>query len=439
MAYGSHNKTDKPRMFGRYPNLLAIGGLSYYAMGHFGPVFHSETTDPNWSSLIAAGLLIGTAMTAASDVCRAIAGWLELKAHKTAEGHNGKARFAELCEIEHEITKDGLGPYWGSVDGRAITSDFASNALVIGPPGSKKSVGQIVPTIWNIHAPKVVLDFKGELACILAEPLRRRGERVVILNISELYSEVLGTTATYNPLNLVADNFVRLNGLRDVFSDIDEISQQQCPEPEQKGDNHFFEIGSNGLVAYADLTSVLIDGMGATFADVRDLLNDRERLLGHAQWGCGALEKPDGLGFAEMDFSDAPWIHNHSQSDVDDFVAEFRSESRNVVQLLSAKDSKTADSFITGAQQALRKYSRAMRAHTVMRSSSFRFTEMKGNLEQDITVFLIADAARINTQRDVLSMTQFGMFSEFMRHPNTHRKVYVISDETSNFKIHGLI
>ncbi|KGB27083.1 Type IV secretory pathway, VirD4 component [Hoeflea phototrophica DFL-43] len=279
-------------LFGRAPQLIILMGLCAYAISEFGPVFYGAAfaSDPNWPSFIAASLAVAAGMTLLGDTCRWIAGQYELSASRTPAGHKGKARFAEVFEIEHELTTDGWGPYWGSVDGRAITSEFASNALVIGPPNSFKTVGTIVPTILSIRGPKVVKDFKSELACVLAKPLQDRGEKVVILNIADINADLLGASATYNPLNLIADNFFRSGGLRDVSNDVSQFSHQICPEPVGGGgDNRFFDFGSRDLAAYTFLTSVLIDGHGATLGDVTSLLDDRQRLLLSCAVGLWAL------------------------------------------------------------------------------------------------------------------------------------------------------
>lgn len=109
-----------------------------------------------------------------------------------------------------------------------------------------------------------------------------------------------------------------------------------------------------------------------------------------------------------------------------------------VSDLLSQTESKSAESFLTGARQHLERFNRSTRAFNVTRSSSFRFSDLKDS-KQPITVFIIADPARMKAQEKVLSLIDSCMYSEFLRHPNAHARVYVISDETSNFKIEGLI
>lgn len=429
-------------VFGRAPQLIILMGLCAYAISEFGPVFHGIAfeSDPNWPSFFAAVIAFAAGMTLLGDICRFIAGQYELSASRTPAGHKGKARFAELFEIEHELTTNGWGPYWGSVDGYAITSEFASNALVIGPPGSNKSVGVIVPTILSIRGSKVVKDLKSELACVLAKPLQDRGEKVVILNIADINADLLGPSATYNPKSLIADNFFRSGGLRDVSNDVSHLSHQICPEPVGGGgDNSFFHYGSRDLAAYTFLSSVLIDGHGATIGDATSLLDDRQRLLNHALWGCGRLPNDASeTGFSQMDFEASPWFSLHSESDRNDFIGYFRGVSTQVADLLSQTDSKSADSFLTGARQHLERFNRSTRAFNVTRSSSFRFSDLKES-KQPITVFIIADPARMKAQEKVLSLIDFCMYSEFLRHPNAHAPVHVISDETSNFKIEGLI
>jgi type IV secretory pathway TraG/TraD family ATPase VirD4 len=429
-------------VFGRAPKLLILVGLSGYAISEFGPVFHGAAfeSDPNWPSFIAASIASAAGMALVSDTFKWLAGHLELQASRTPEGHKGKARFAELCEIEQELNQDGVGPYWGSIDGRAITSDFGSNALVIGPPGSNKSVGVIVPTIWSIQGSKVVMDFKSELACVMAKALRDRGENVVVLNIADINADILGLSATYNPPNLIADNFFRAGGLRDVSNDISEFSHQICPEPAGGGgENRFFDLGARDLAAYGLLVSILIDGHGATLGDVTSLLNNKARLLDHALWGCGRLpDEYSESGFLQMDFDQSPWFDLHSEADQSDFIGYFRDLSTQVSDLLSQTDTKSGDSFLTGARQNLERFNRSTRAFNVTRSSSFRFSDLKSE-SAPTTVFIIADPARMKAQEKVLSLIQFCMYSEFLRDPNTQNKVHVISDETSNFKIDGLV
>ena len=144
------------------------------------------------------------------------------------------------------------------------------------------------------------------------------------------------------------------------------------------------------------------------------------------------------ITYAEMPLDTSPWVSAHTDQDVRDYIAYARNLGEKVQQLLGSNDSKTADSFLTGAQQALERYNRTTRAFQKTSKTSFRFADMKRETGKRLSVFVIADAAKIKAQREVISLIQWAALQELKRHPNTDVPVTVVADEGTNFKIDGL-
>ena len=141
--------------------------------------------------------------------------------------------------------------------------------------------------------------------------------------------------------------------------------------------------------------------------------------------------------FAKMPIDESPWVDRHDAEDVENYIQYYRSLASGIADLLSTEESRTADSFITGAQQSLARFNIATRAHKKTKYSSFRFSEQKEG-DQPVSVFLVADPSRINAQKQVLGLIQWCMFQELKRSTNKHRPVYLLADEATNCKISDL-
>ena len=271
--------------------LLAAG--AWYALDYVGPLYRGGEMAPlaalAWFLLAAAGFAIAADLFA---LLGRFFDWLRACAPTGLKGTSGFVK--RLREIRHDLVRRGWGPYWGTFKGDEIIADYASNALTLGPAGTKKGVGVLMPTALAIHESKTFVDFKGSGACCLARLLRERGEIVRTLNIGDQWTDILGESDTYNPLVVIADNFWRSGGLCDVSDDIHEMCLQLYPEPESRtgtDDNGYFRDGSRDFVGFAIQTCILIKGDDATLGDVAQLLNDRQSLLQHALWACGRLKQ----------------------------------------------------------------------------------------------------------------------------------------------------
>lgn len=141
--------------------------------------------------------------------------------------------------------------------------------------------------------------------------------------------------------------------------------------------------------------------------------------------------------FARMPIQESPWVDRHDAEDVANYTAYFRNIATGVADLLEVSDSRTADSFLTGAQQALARFNITTRAHKTTRRSTFRFAEQKEG-KRPTTVFIMLDPNKVNAQAPVLGLIQFCMLHELKRHPNKHRPVYLLADEATNIPWSGL-
>lgn len=384
----------------------------------------------------------------ASDALLLLAGLLEWLAARSATGIKGSAGWARrLSEVKADLIARAWGPYWGVLRSglfkrrQPVFADYSSCAMTVGTSGSGKGVGVVQPMALAIRYSKTIIDFKGELSCVLASALRKRGERVRILNLGDLWTDRLGPSDQYNPLHLLADDFWREGGLQDVSDDIHEMCMQLLPEPTSRGGQDgdvYFRDGSRSFVSFAAQTCVLVDGEQASLGDVAQMLSDRASLLKHALWACGKLlQGEDENGekiFARMPLEDSPWTSEHDPEDVGNYIAYYRGLASGVADLLLTEESRTADSFVTGAQQALARFNISTRAHKKTKGATFRFAEQKDG-DGPTTVFIIADASRTEAQKPVLGLLQFCMMQELKRHPNKDRPVYLLADEATNFKL----
>lgn len=143
--------------------------------------------------------------------------------------------------------------------------------------------------------------------------------------------------------------------------------------------------------------------------------------------------------FARMPLEQQWWAISgiHHPEDAGNLIDNYVGEAARVVHLLSDADARTADPFLEGAQQAMRKYRAAGRGHKVMGGSNCRFAELKEG-DKPTTFFIIADANAMTAQGDLIALVQWCMTQEIKRHPNKHRPVFLLADEASNFKIDKL-
>lgn len=419
----------------RFVPALILGAASWYVLDASGPVLRGPHINP--FSAIAAFLLLLCAVTVLAETLGAVVRLVNWIRARRPTGLKGTAGFVKsLREIRHDLVANEWGPYWGTFKGKEIISGYASNALSLGPSGTGKGIGVVQPTILSIRDSKTVICFKGENTAVLARPLRERGERVRIVNIGDMWPDILGPSDAYNPMTILAQNYLRPGGLLDVSEDCFEVALQLYPDPPNgPGENKYFYDGSRAKINFALQTAILINGTQAGMSDVMLLLG-RAELLRHAQWAAGRLKYEDG-STAEMPLHDQPWAELHDPEDVENYIVYYKAMAVEVADILEAEDSKSAEAFLKGAQEALRPFNPTTRAHKKINRSTFSFSDQKEG-DAPTTVFLVVDASKINAQMPVLSLLLWCMCQEIKRHPNKTRPVYLIADEATNYKIDDL-
>ncbi|GMA65668.1 type IV secretory system conjugative DNA transfer family protein [Alicyclobacillus fastidiosus] len=180
---------------------------------HFVYVWHS-ITHPNEFSLMAFGITL------------MLAGWDSWKTWKATTDHrrkykqrhgyasHGTAHWQEKYETRQFYHQDNNGfllgdydkdkyaplpdaafrdPKHGNYSVHPFSSELNHQYLVIGPPGSKKTTGFIMPNIFHLAQQgisMVATDPKGELYTQTAEYLRERGYNIVVLDyINFMYGQ----------------------------------------------------------------------------------------------------------------------------------------------------------------------------------------------------------------------------------------------------------
>ncbi len=366
---------------------------------------------------------------------------VDLFGSRQSTGQKGTAAWAKAAEYKGALTQHKKGgPFWGrALDGSrpALFFDYASNAMTVAPAASGKGIYTVVPNIMSIRHSKVVADFKGELSCVCKNALEARGETVRILNPGNLWSEIIGQSDTYNPLDMIADDLTRPGGLRDVMDDQREMMEQILPEPDGKEtDNSYFREGSRRLIADAILFEVMVDLFDTTLSSVAVLIENRTRLEDTARWVAGidiqGKPHPDG----PLPIEQTEWAKAHDPKDMAEFSSLLRARAKNLIELMTGGDSRTFDSFITGAQQALAPFAFG-RLAPAMGRSTFRMQDLKEG-DKPTTLFIVADASRMEAYKAYIGLIQWSCMTAMKRHKNKDRPVYGILDEATNYRVHGL-
>ncbi|MEO0696957.1 MAG: type IV secretory system conjugative DNA transfer family protein [Pseudomonadota bacterium] len=419
------------------PGVFLSAGL-FWACGQFGPIVKGGAIDPYAALLVFSAGVIGLATLA--DGFQLLGDMVEGAAARKPKGLKGMAAWAKWREIKRELSMRYWAPFWGMTPGRkALLASYESNAMTIGPAGSSKSASSVIPTILSIRGSKFICDFKGELAACLKARLEKRGEIVRIINLGDVFTDLLGPSDAYNPLVVIADDCCRPGGLRDVVDDVRQLCLRLYPEPVRAGGDAdtYWRDGSRSFLRIAILLCVLVKGHKASLGDVLQLINDREQFERDCAWAAGKLVVEGSDAPIAMPIEDCPWIDQHESGDVVSFIAYVRGAAASALSLLAQSDSKAAESFLSGAQLAIDAYNLAGRVHARVNETSFRFADLKEG-DRPTTVFLIADPDRKDAQMGPLALLQWCAQTEVRRHPNKHRRVHFIIDEATNFRVFEL-
>lgn len=89
----------------------------------------------------------------------------------------GDARFATKADIKEMKLlnpKNSNGFILERIKGKRIESPVCRHSIVVAPTRSGKTAGFVIPNILNYQGSMIVIDPKGELYDMTAQPLRKR-------------------------------------------------------------------------------------------------------------------------------------------------------------------------------------------------------------------------------------------------------------------------
>lgn len=435
MVQSVHQKQEQGH--GAPLSAAVYGAAAWKIMDYLPPLADSYVIHA--STALASGVVLACAVTLATYTLDKAATTLDWYAAKLPKGNKGKAKWASWRALRKDVKQYGWAPYWGTYAhgiihrGKVIMADYESNAMTVAPAGSGKGVAVVQPSAMAIRHSKFFMDLKGNYDAILRQPLTARGEAFHTLNLGGLSH--IEDQSCYNPSDILHDDFMRDGGLADVFSDAEEFAAKLYPES-NNGMDSFWPIGSQDLIAVALVQSSLVHGKDSNFFLANQMLLDRKAFLHDMQWVSGQLQDADGHSLPSMPLEQSPLLARHSKEDRKHFIQFYRAKAASVADLLASKDNKTAESFITGARQAMRAFRVDSPAHKVLSKSSFRFHEMKES-DAPVNVAIAVDSTRLASQQPIASLLQCCALIE-LRRSKGKNPVYVFADECTTFKIHDL-
>ncbi|NQW09352.1 MAG: type IV secretory system conjugative DNA transfer family protein [Alphaproteobacteria bacterium] len=415
---------------------LVVGGLSIAAWREIGGPLVSAGGINILPALAVLGMgLSGLALV--TDTLTLIADLCGYAKARIPTGRKGKAAFAtSLKEIRRDLVKHGWGPLFGTFKGMPVFPDIEASAYVIGPSGSGKTTRFTIPSIMALKGhPKVFYCYKSDITPQVAKVLRKRGERLRIINLGGLYEKEIGQeTDTYNPLVLVSETFFLKGGLEEITDLVEELSCNLDPDdtgPSDVSNGNFWKENNRRLIGFVILMVVLVEGENGTLGQCLQMLNDKQNLLKHAQWAAGRLEaEQDGVvSVAAMPIDQSPWAHLHDPEDVANFANFLCALASGIADIMEQPDGKLADSMLSGARvSALGKFDITTRANKLTSTCSFRFSELKDK-GAVTTVSVMLDPNKMAAHSKILGVLNYCMRVELRRHENKAKKVFLLADE----------
>ena len=326
-----------------------------------------------------------------------------------ATTQRGSASWATSKDLKRAGLYDTSGVFLGcDTDGRPIFFEGQTHGLTLAPAGSGKTIGFSACALSHLFLPMIVTDFKGTLA-VMTKWVRENifHQKVFCVNPAHLYSDLLGTPARYNPLQILVDDWLDAERNKDLIADAQSIALQLCPEPQATGENTFFRNGSRKIIVFVLVYLIVFHGVAkATLSEVLSLLRNVKKLI------------------EACEVTMASPILN---GELADMAAELHYK-------LTAQDTRQVDSFLEGAVQALAAFSASGWLAESTSTCDFRFKDLK---EHPATVYLIADPTKMKVFAPWMGLMVWAAITELTRCRNT-KPIFFLLDEATNFKTEDL-
>jgi type IV secretion system protein VirD4 len=250
----------------------------------------------------------------------------------------------------------------------AIRYSGPKHLITIGPPGSGKSAGLVVPNVADLKRSMLIIDPKGELAAITARARARLG-RVIILNPFGLFADELPHLASQG-FNVMA----QLDPASDGFAD-DGAALAEALVPVEGEQNKYFPISARNLVTALILWEKLKNGETANLLNVRRMLTAPSGLDGDGVPVSGFMKT-----LFDMALSDCDAIANRAGRLVER-LTETSSSTTSVQDVIETAAAETA--FLDSPPIA-----------RDLAGGNFHFADMRREI---VTVYLILPTSRLNT------------------------------------------
>lgn len=367
-------------------------------------------------------------------------------AARLIENPSANARWVKFrWQIRKHLVKSGKAAFLGTMRrgilgfGRAAIYASFINMLCLGPAGVGKDTKVMQPMSCALagHAQTIACS-KGDTDPTLGDALRSLGVDVESLDIGGVLEGI--NSATYNPLHLILDAYLRRNGssLADITADVDQMTMllSKLAKEAENGNAKFFNFGERRIVGWAIQYLIMLHGPDATLGDVLQLINDKEELKTAALYAAHQLEQEDGT-LAGLPIDQGYWADEHDAADLQAYMEYFKNLSAGIADELMANDTRTTDNFVTGARQALGAFNITTRSHKVTKTTSFRFADQKKK-GSNLTVILTMDSSRLQAQKPIMELIQYCMLTEWKRAPNKSKHVYFQANECTNIEIFDL-
>ena len=293
--------------------------------------------------------------------------------------------------------------------------DFESSLLVLAPAGVGKTVRFVIPALCHNPMNMIVCDLKGTLA-VMTGKLRSKvfRHKVLYLDPAGKYRNIIGKSSSYNLLQILIDDWADPRKHEFLFDDAEAIALQLYAEPPNGGENQYWRSGARKFMVFAFIYLVTRT-QGATLSKALALLSDLDRLI-------TALNETKALTILEGDLANL---------------------ARDILKKTENGDPKQIESFREGAVQALGVFRASGSLAKCTEKCDFRFADLKKKQKglfrrkKGMTIYLLADPARINVYKPWLGLTMWCALTEITRAPQGE-PVCMLGDEICNFKIVGL-
>ena len=385
---------------------LSIAGLSSWGAYKTWPMLSSDI------ALVPAILSLVAVMACSKTLIltiRILKNHYQRRKAMAASTSKGSARWASFKDIKQaKLFKQTLGLFLGiSEFGNAIFEDSESHCLVVSPAGGGKTVSFVVPNLLHLFGSAVFTDLKGTITCIIAKACKKYQKcRLIILNPAGLFSKILGKSDCYNPLILFIEAWDE-GRYSDIIMDARGMTTQLIPKPNNISENEYFRRGSVKIMVFILVyLSTRNQPEKAHLCEALHLLRDRE------------------------DFMDALYIATCS----DILEGELADMAKHLLAKFKDKDSKQAESFIEGAEQAIEFASPSSHLAKILKTCTFRFRELK---EKPTKVSIIADPSRMEALEPWVGLMIWCALTEIKRCNNTKRVTFML-DECTNFRVQGI-